>query len=440
MNLPLVSNIQGRVKGVYYGWWVLLATFLLGTISGGIFSHANGIYFGPIKADLGLTSAQTAIIFSMARAEGSVAGPIVGRLVDKFGSRPMIIVGGLVASLGFILLHWVHAYWLFVLVFVGIVSTGKSSGLGQTLMSAANRWFVARRSLAMAIVVTGFASGGAAILPLISLGVNTIGWRDVMLYSGIFMAIIVVPLGMLVRHSPERMGIQPEGLERPTGGEGSSTPGRQRRQVRDINFTVREALNTRVFWSMLAATSLRVTLWGAVSVHAVEMMKQEGMSPQTAGFMFSLMFLLSIPFRLGVGALGMRLPLTPMLFGGMAAAGLGMVALLIVGGTLGVVLFVALMALEQGAGAMNFVAMGDYFGRLSFSTLFGIMSTCFNIGMLVSPIYAGWIADTHNGSYTVAYMTFIPMYFVAGFIYLGLRPPPLPPRLRGTQTGGAPGG
>jgi MFS family permease len=125
-----VASLKTRFKGIYYGWWVLGSTFVLGVISGGVLSHSNGIFFGPIRQDLGLSSAQASLIFALSRAEGSVVGPVVGRFVDKFGARPMIIIGGLLATLGFIALHWVHSYWLFLLIFVGIVSTGKSTGLG----------------------------------------------------------------------------------------------------------------------------------------------------------------------------------------------------------------------------------------------------------------------------------------------------------------------
>ena len=228
-----------KIGGAYYGWRVLAATFLLGTLSGGIFSNSNAIFFGPIQRDLGLNSAQTSLIFSLVRAEGSIAGPVVGRLVDRFGSRPMIVFGGLLASFGFIALHWVHNYVLFIAVFVGVVGVGKSSGLGQVLISAVNRWFIRRRSLAMSICITGFSSGGAAILPLITLGVSTIGWRDVMLFSGIFMGLIVIPLASLVRHSPERMGIGPD-LPFPQEGEKAAQPAL-------VDFTVRQALRTRSY-------------------------------------------------------------------------------------------------------------------------------------------------------------------------------------------------
>ena len=405
-----------KARGAYYGWWVLGATFVLGVLSGGIFSHSNAIFFGPIKRDLGLNSTQTSLIFSLVRAEGSFAGPIVGRFVDKFGARPMIIFGGLLASAGFMALSWVHSYVLFVVIFVGMVGVGKSSGLGQVLISAVNRWFIRRRSLAMSICITGFASGGAVLLPLISIGVSTIGWRDVMLYSGIFMAVIVVPLALLVRHSPEQMGIEPD-LPRPEDDTATQTS--------LVDFTVRQALRTRSYWILFTGSVLRITMWGAISVHAVEMFVWKGMSQGEAGLMFSLMFFLSIPMRLAAGYLGDHIPLQPMMGGGMVAAGLAVVAMLVMDGNTAVYLFVVLMAVEQGGSTLNWVALGNFFGRTSFATLMGIISTAFNLGMLVSPIYAGYMFD-RTGSYTVVLISFLPIYLASGVFFLMTREPEAP--------------
>jgi MFS family permease len=412
-QVPLVR----RVKGAYYGWRVLAATFVLGTLSGGIFSNSNAIFFGPIQRDLGLNSAQTSLIFSLVRAEGSIAGPVVGRLVDRFGSRPMIIFGGLLASSGFIALHWVHSYVLFMVIFAGVVGVGKSSGLGQVLISAVNRWFIRRRSLAMSICITGFSSGGAAILPLITLGVSTIGWRDVMLYSGIFMGLIVIPLASMVRHSPEQMGI---GADLPFAkeGEGGSRPV-------VVDFTVRQALRTKSYWILFAGTVLRISIWGTISVHSVQMFVWKGMSDEMAGIMFSLMFLMSIPLRLIVGFLGDKFPLQPMMGLGMMAASLAVVALLVVDGNLAVYLFVSLMAIEQGTSSLNWVSLGNFFGRTSFATLMGLISVVFNIGMLISPIYAGIMFD-RTGSYSVVLISFLPIYMMAGVFFLMTRKPNAP--------------
>ena len=413
------------MTGAYYGWWVLAATFTLAAFSAGIFGHSNGVFFGPIKKDLGLNNTQTSLLFSLTRAEGSITGPIFGRLVDRFGARPMILAGGLTASAGFIILHWIHSYWPFVLILVGIVATGKSSGLGHTLLSAVNRWFIGRRSLAISIQMTGFSLGGAAVLPFIVLGVHSIGWRDVMLYSGIFMAIIVIPLAMFVRHSPERMGIEPEGMHLVRRREAIIGLTQTTSPI-SLDFTVSEALRTRTFWVMLAASVIRISIWGAISVHAVQIIQWKGIDEQAAGFMFSLMFLLSIPMTLSAGLLGMRFPPQPLLAMGTAGIGLGMLALVLLDGQPAVYIFVVLMAIGEGTGSLNWVALGDFFGRRSFATLFGIMSACFNIGLLGTPIYAGWIRDTHNESYSLVLLTFAPLYGICALLFLLMRKPPTP--------------
>ena len=190
---------------------------------------------------------------------------------------------------------------------------------------------------------------------------------------------------------------------------------------------MRQALRTRSYWILLAATVLRITLWGAISLHAVEMMVWKGMPRETAGFMFSLMFLLSIPLRLGVGILGDRFPLQPLMFGGMVSAAMAVLAMLLIEGNGEIYLFIILMALEQGGSTLNWVALGNFFGRANFGTLMGIISTCFKVGMLASPIYAGWLFD-RTGSYTWVLFTFLPMYLLSAVLFLVVKKPAIPGR------------
>ena len=420
-------SLKDGLKGVYYGWWVLLSTSLIFFFSGSIFTHSTSIFFFPVKKDLGLNSTQTSLIFALSRVEGGIAGPFVGRLVDKFGSRPMIILGGITASLGFISLHWVNTFWAFALIYVGVVSMGRSIGLTHAILSAVNKWFIRRRSLAMSIQVSGFSLGGALILPLITLGVHTIGWRDVMLYSGVFFLLIVVPLGIVVRHSPESMGIEPEGLN-PVDVKSSGVDGTT------LDFTVREAMSTRTFWLLTLAVTVRLTLAGAIVVHAVEMMVQEGLDREAAGFMVALMFLVSAPIRVLGGMLGVWFPIQPLLSAGMVAGGFGVISLLLLDGKTAAFLFVILIGIEQGSSALTWVSLGNFYGRKCFTTLLGTMGMFYNVGLLLSPIYAGWIADTHGGSYTVAMISFLPLYAVAALLFLTMQKPALPPQRRSVPT------
>ena len=195
--LPEVSHrIRGiRSAGVYYGWWVLAACCLLALFTGGIFYRGFTVFFLPIQREFNLSRASTALIFSLATAEGGIGGPIVGWLIDRLGSRPLILVGGLLAGIGFIALSFVNGYFSFLIVYVGIVSVGISTGLDPSLMTAVNRWFLRRKAIALATMLTSYTLGGALLTPLLALGVQRIGWRDVVLIAGGFICLIVIPLG-----------------------------------------------------------------------------------------------------------------------------------------------------------------------------------------------------------------------------------------------------
>ena len=162
--LPEVNHrIRGiRSAGVYYGWWVLAACCLLALFTGGIFYRGFTVFFLPIQREFNLSRASTALIFSLATAEGGIGGPFVGWLIDRLGSRPLILVGGLLAGIGFMALSLTDGYFSFLIIYVGLVSVGISTGLDPSLMTAVNRWFLRRKAIALATMLTSYTLGGAS--------------------------------------------------------------------------------------------------------------------------------------------------------------------------------------------------------------------------------------------------------------------------------------
>jgi OFA family oxalate/formate antiporter-like MFS transporter len=157
------SGLQGRLRGVYYGWWVLAACSLLFLVTGGVFYRGFTVFFLPIQREFNLSRASTDLIFSLATAEEGVGGPFVGWLIDRVDPRPLIIAGGLLAGIGYMLLSVVHGYIAFLMVYVGIVSFGMAIGLGPAPLTAVNRWFLRRKATAISIMLTWFPLGGAPL-------------------------------------------------------------------------------------------------------------------------------------------------------------------------------------------------------------------------------------------------------------------------------------
>ena len=419
------SNSTQRKHKVFYGWWIVVAASIQGMFGNGTISSGFPIFFQPIRETLGLNYAQMSLVFGLARAEGGMGGPIVGWLVDRYGSRRFVILGGFLAAIGLILLSRATTYWQLMFLFVGVVSIGKTAGLGQTLMATVNLWFIRRRALAMSTLMTAFAGGGAIVVPLLGIGIANLGWRQTLLYAGLFVGVISFGISLVIRSRPEDIGLLPDGdLPQDSLGEVSAGQGDKPSQVQRAEFTVRQALRTKTFWLMLIGVVTRVSATNAIIVHLFPILEQEGLGAQTASFYASLMFFLAIPLRFLLGIAGDKLAPRKLLFFGMNLGAVSLLSLLWLNSIYGILLFVLCLAIVEGVTSVNWIMLGDYFGRGRFASLMGFMSVFHNIGLVITPIYAGWIKDT-TGSYDLVLATLAPLFVVSAFAFaMSTRPDP----------------
>ena len=418
--LASITGLRHRFIGIYPGWWVVAACCFLALFPGAIFSYGFPVFYIPIRDELMLTDTQVSLIFALSRGEAGIGGPIVGWMVDKFDSRPIVLVFGLMAGVGLIFLSGVEGYWVFVLVYVGIVSVGNNSGFGQTFLAVVNRWFVRRRAVGMTIVITAYTIGGAMLIPVLSRGVEALGWRDVMLYTGIFVAVVVVPFALMIRRSPESMGINLADVGEATGGE--SSPPTSSAQASGRDFTVAEALRTPAYWFILVASALRISVTSGVLVHAIPIMVWKGTSEQTGADVMALLFFVSIPARLLIGMSGMKLPGQGVLAVGMGTGAVSLLALNLVPNLWVVFPFIAGMAVLEGASVLNWVLVGNIFGRRSFATLTGIISVFYSAGMMLSPLFLGWMVD-RTGGYTESLLILTVLYGASALLFAIARAP-----------------
>lgn len=159
---------------IFFGWWIVAVSVIADGLKHGTFNRGFTIYVEPIRAELGLGVAAISLADMLGRLVGGFQGPVVGYLTDRWGPRTLLALGALVSGLGFILLFFVHSYFFFLLVFIGLLSVGFRSGYNNASVAAVNRWFLRKRSLAMSIVSVGNGLGGA-FAPIVGLLVITVG-------------------------------------------------------------------------------------------------------------------------------------------------------------------------------------------------------------------------------------------------------------------------
>jgi sugar phosphate permease len=190
---------------------VVLAASIQGFFGVGIVISGFLVFFLPIRGDLDLNSASMSLVIGLAWAISVVVAPAAGWLADRYGTRRLVLIGGLVTGLGLVPWSFSTSYWHLLLFYSGVVSIGRVMGITPTLMITVNQWFVRRKAFAISILSTCYVSGGAAVVPLVAIGNAQFSWRTSLLSAGIFVSVLAIPVGLVLRNRPEELGLQPDG-------------------------------------------------------------------------------------------------------------------------------------------------------------------------------------------------------------------------------------
>lgn len=412
----------GGPSGIYYGWWVLAAAGGLGFLGFGALIPGFLVFSTPIRAELGISSAQFAFVVGAAWAVGNVASLGAGWLADRYGGRMLVLVGGLLCCVGFGAVAGVGSYWQLLLLYSGVAALGRGIGVVPNLMTMVNQWFVRRKALTMTLLNTAFAGGAAIMVPLLAYCEGQFGWRTVILCTGGFVALLTAVATVVIRSRPEDIGMLPDG-ETPAPGSVDRRRGRRIEPTYDeSDFTLRRAVATPAFWLMTVAVTLRIAAADALVINQIPMLGWKGIPEEQAAFFLSATFLAIIPLRFGMGLAAMVAPSRWLLFGGMTVGAVSAGLFLIGSGYVAAAVFVLSIAATEGIATLGWLAVSEYFGRRSFGSLVGIMTVSFGAGSLAAPVAAGWIFD-RTGEYGIALIAAAAMQLASGLCYFLARRP-----------------
>ena len=430
MQDPSSQEASPRRSGIYYGWWMVAITSAMAFVASGVFFRGFTVFVPAIRDSLGITQAQTNLIFSLARAEGGLEGPFAGWLIDKFGNRKLLVPSIILAVAGyFVLGRFVNDLWTFALVYLLMVSLGNSIAFQHAMFAGINQWFHRRRSLAISILAAVSSLGGLTLVPTISYIIIHYGWERASYFSGFIFLIILLPLCIWFRNRPEDMGLRPDGDTRPqTTAVPSGSGGGPVRRLEVRDYTVREALRTSAYWLLMVGAGLRQVATLGILVSIVPILELKGMGRQEAANLTGLMFGINFFSRLILGYVGDRWSKSLILAGTLAIEALGFFALYYgdwstaLGVTL-VLTFIVLQGMGDGAGIIVWAAVGEYYGRERFASLRGYITFSHSWALVVSPVYAGWVFD-HFGSYDWAIIPGGICAAIAAVCFLVIRKPP----------------
>jgi sugar phosphate permease len=391
--------------GFFFGWWVVGASATIVFLTGGTFFYGFSALFNPIVAEFGWSRASVSFAFSLRSEVGGLASPIVGFMVDRVGSRRLMMGGVTLTALGFVLMSQMNSIaWFYFSVIV--IAIGMSATGGPVGMVAIAHWFRRRRGRALSFMTAGAGTSGVMVLVL-ELLISSFGWRDALVVMGLTQFIVCFPLAMSIRNNPEEMGLLPDGDPVPPAEEGvpAAPPDRE-------GMTVRQAVRSGSFWKLSFAVMLVNLGMISVIVHQIPFFtNQLGVSEGLAAALVTTMTLISLTGRFGLGSLADVMDKRHVLAISFGLCGLALL------------LFATMYEAWQIIYALPVFAVGwggiipvrpafqaEYFGMRAFGAIQGLVFTVATLGGLLGPVFAGWVYDEIEN--------YRPAFALLGFIAL----------------------
>jgi MFS family permease len=412
----------------FYGWYIVAVGFLAYFASAFTLASTLSVFLKPLTQDLGVSRGVFSLLRSGEGLIGAGMAPVSGSLVDRYGARWLMTIGAIVMGMGLLLLSQVEAFWQFLLVRWSLVAVGDAFMGYMVINVAIARWFTRRRGRAVAIssMGVGFAK---VCMPLVAASLLVwLGWRQTWAAFGLLtLALVVAPAVLLVRRSPEDMGLHPDGAPGAVeplhgGSRGGSASGRET-FAEDVVWTRTEAARTPTFWLIVIVFGISSVGVTGLNLHVFPYVSDIGHSEVVAATVMSGIAItqLASPLlwglfaeRIGVRqaammkflvqAAGLSLAITtrhlPLLYGGFLLYGFGL----------------------GGGMVLSEIMWANYFGRLSLGKVRGMGLLLTHVLSAMGPPFFGFLFDlTH--SYVLPFSIFAVLLLTSAFLSLAIVPP-----------------
>ena len=420
---PSPSNPSlGLRRPLYYGWVLVAACFLLSMVTTGS-RQGFGAFFTPMREEFGWSFTEISIAATVGMLCNGLFQPFIGRMLDRFGGRVVILVGLVILGTSTFLLVLTPNIVFLVLMFGVISSMGLSAGSINTCGALLTRWFRRRRATALGICTSGASMGGLVIVPVLAYLIGEAGWRMGWIFSGALIVGVGLPLAyFLLRDDPADMGLQPDGDPQPLQNSAGTGPrGRGPLEVDKLG----ESFRSQPFWQLTGAYLVCGATTAVMSVHFIPHAEDLGMSTSSAALAFGVMSGLNVVGVYVASALADRFQRKNVL--GCLYAGRGLAYLVLLTVPLvapphwAIWAFAIVVGFSWIATApLTTTLAADVYGVKFIGTISGLMFLGHQIGAALSIQFAGIMRDV-TGSYTLPFAVVGSFLLVASIIAFSVK-------------------
>ncbi len=279
-----------KLKHLHYGWvMVILSAFVMAAQA--LVIYTFGVFLVPLTVEFNWERGALSGAFSVAMLMSGIFSILSGKLSDKYGPRVLVTVNGLLVGIGFLLMARINSLWQAYLIWGFFMGIGGSCCL-VPIISSIPRWFAKKTGIAIGITVPGLGLGGLVSPPLAQWLISAYGWQQAFIILGLISLIIIIPLAQFMKHSPQRIGLEPYG--------GNETREDKPSLVRR-GLSITQAIKTRDFWILGLILFCFFFCIQVIIVHIVPHAIDIGISPIIAASITSIIAGISVVGRLSMG-------------------------------------------------------------------------------------------------------------------------------------------
>ncbi len=416
---PTTMSRRIASRGAFLGWWMLAICGLV--VFGAAYGQTYTVsaFVDPVLADLGVSRSVLSIAYAVGTGVGGLVILFLGRQIDRWGNRRVMVIGVIGLAAGLLLLSFAAGPWWLFLGFPLIRTFGQGTMPLAARVLIPN-WFFRYRARAFSLL--GLATTASiAFLPLVNEWlIDRVGWRMTWRIAAIALVVVIVPVVMrFVRNRPEDVGQLPDGakVDESTGLAPVTDAG--------VGFTLAEAKRTVAFWGLVAAGAVPPLITTGLHLHQAAIFADRGTPTAIAHATFSIEAVSMLAATLTIGVLNDRISPRITLGGSMLLMALTLVALLFAGNPLVAVAYGALRGASNGAmGIAIDVAWPTYYGRKHLGSIRGFGMAASLFGSAIGPLPFGLATELFGGyAPTIVALTFLPL--AVGLWVFVTRPPRL---------------
>jgi len=389
-----------NARALHPAWLALGVTFLVLLVAAAVRATPS-VLFLPLEQEFRWSRSTVSLAVSVNILLYGLVGPFAGALMQRLGVRRTTLIALTLLASGVSLATLVRQPWQLVLVWGVVVGVG--SGMAALVLGATivNRWFVARRGLAMGILTASTATGQLIFLPLLASLIQRQGWRPSVLVVAAA-AVLMIPLVfILLRERPSDVGLAPYGgtVDTPPAAI-TANPARVAIQA------LADGLHSRDFWLLtLTFVICGASTNGLVGTHLIPAAHDHGIPEVRAAGLLAIMGIFDLAGTTASGWLSDRWDSRRLLAWYYGLRGLSLLflpfALATPGGALWV--FAVFYGLDWIATVPPTVKLAtDAFGAARAPVMFGWIAAGHQVGAALTALTAGWIRTT-LGDYQIAF-------------------------------------